>query len=149
MPDDTTCYHDVASLRLLAANYMRANPDEFEPFIDELPTTSTTATTSNNNTLLSNNNNNNNNSNNGSNNNSFQLYCNKVENMDTAEWGGHLELKALSMALQTPIYVYHVNAPILKMGEEYAENSVPLRLTYHRHFYSLGEHYNSTMRKLS
>lgn len=76
----------------------------------------------------------------------FEDYCRLVEDATGAEWGGHLEASALSACLEMPIWVYEVDKPIVKMGEEF-ESSVcrPLRVTYHRHYYSLGEHYNSVM----
>ena len=73
----------------------------------------------------------------------------------SAEWGGHPELIALARALRVPIRVHAVDAaqPLLFEPEEAAETmgkaekplEKPLELTYHRHFYALGEHYNSTL----
>jgi OTU domain-containing protein 6 len=46
-------------------------------------------------------------------------------------------------------WVYSATAPVLKMGEEFSEpggaggGTGPLRLSYHKHYYALGEHYNS------
>lgn len=69
-----------------------------------------------------------------------------MENVASAEWGGQLEIKALSECLQRPIFVYEANAPVVKMGEEFYNPhspEQPIRLTYHKHYYALGEHYNS------
>jgi OTU domain-containing protein 6 len=65
------------------------------------------------------------------------------------DWGGHLELRALSMALRRPIHVYSIQTtttgqPViidasLESSEEATE---PIRLSYHLHYYALGEHYN-------
>jgi OTU domain-containing protein 6 len=74
---------------------------------------------------------------------SFEEYCAKVKN--TSEWGGQLELRALASALKLPILVITGHGDDIIMGEEYLNNDTePLRLTYHHHYLSLGEHYNST-----
>ena len=61
---------------------------------------------------------------------------------DTAEWGGQPELLALARALRRPIRVHARDAPLLEMGAEF--DGAPLVVAYHRHYYALGEHYNST-----
>jgi len=62
-----------------------------------------------------------------------------------AEWGGHLELQAISKALGVCIEVYSADQESprkpLKIGEE--NEGAPLRISYHLHAYGLGEHYNS------
>ena len=70
----------------------------------------------------------------------YLAYCDKVESVVSAEWGGQLELKALSHVLGLPIYVYD-GTSIIKMGDDLGAD--PLRLSYHRFYYALGEHYNS------
>lgn len=73
---------------------------------------------------------------------SFNAYVNQVRN--SAEWGGHLELRALSLALDRPIYVYSVqagNSP-LKIDGSLGTDKDPIILSYHLHYYALGEHYN-------
>jgi OTU domain-containing protein 6 len=88
---------------------------------------------------------------------SFQNYVARIRSSADA-WGGHVELRALSQALNRPIIVYSASAPPLIMngisssttGEEEASLSTPsasaikepLRVSYHRHYYALGEHYN-------
>ena len=72
----------------------------------------------------------------------FRNYCARVES--TADWGGHAELLALVHVLSKPIYVHSMDAPVLVMGEEYVGSALPLQVTYHKHQYALGEHYNST-----
>jgi OTU domain-containing protein 6 len=57
------------------------------------------------------------------------------------EWGGHLELRALSEGLNKCIVVYSANQPVLVLGEE----GDAIRLSYHLHYYSLGEHYNQVV----
>jgi hypothetical protein len=41
--------------------------------------------------------------------------------------------------------IFSADSPVLKMGDEEGKkcSNVPLKLAYHRHFYALGEHYNS------
>jgi OTU-like cysteine protease len=91
----------------------------------------------------------------------FEQYVDNVRN--SAEWGGHLELRALSIALQRPIHVYSVQQgkePLIVQEEEEEEgtshnknenssattaNANPIRLSYHLHYYALGEHYNQVV----
>ncbi|KAI8853340.1 hypothetical protein BC829DRAFT_382587, partial [Chytridium lagenaria] len=67
---------------------------------------------------------------------------------------GQIELRALSQALRRSIHVFQMNTPVIKIGEEYS--GIPLTISYvngsilclssfryHRHYYGLGEHYNS------
>jgi len=70
---------------------------------------------------------------------SYETYVERVRS--SADWGGHLELRALSAALKRPVVVYSADAAPLKMGEE--EKGKEILLSYHRHYYALGEHYNS------
>jgi len=69
----------------------------------------------------------------------YKEYCNDIR--DTNSWGGQLELKAISQINQTPIEVYQAQGPKLLIGEEF--HGEPIRLSYHRHQYGLGEHYNA------
>jgi OTU domain-containing protein 6 len=39
--------------------------------------------------------------------------------------------------------VFSADAPELVTGTEYEANGPRLKLAYHRHYYGLGEHYNS------
>ena len=70
---------------------------------------------------------------------SFGDHCAKVRS--SAEWGGQPEVLALARALQRPIVVYSRDSAPLRMGEGEGEELV---VTYHRDYYALGEHYNST-----
>ena len=69
---------------------------------------------------------------------SFGDHCAKVRS--SAEWGGQPEVLALARALQRPIVVYSRDSAPLRMGE----GSDEIVVTYHRDYYALGEHYNST-----
>ncbi|KAJ2757540.1 OTU protein, partial [Coemansia nantahalensis] len=71
----------------------------------------------------------------------YARYCDDIER--TAAWGGQQEITALSHALELPIHIYQVGTAVLRVGgEEYGEKP-PVNLSYHRHAYGLGEHYNS------
>ncbi|KAL3761462.1 hypothetical protein ACHAW5_001392 [Stephanodiscus triporus] len=90
----------------------------------------------------------------------FEEYVNKVRS--TSTWGGQLELRALSEGLKCPIVVFSAEGPPLTMGAEYTpagrqvadgvdcvwDANTALLLSFHRHYYSLGEHYNSVIPKL-
>ncbi len=68
-------------------------------------------------------------------------YCRKISSDTLAEWGGQVELKALSESLQREIHIYAANSPVVRMG--CYDGAKPLRLAFHRHYFALGEHYNS------
>lgn len=71
----------------------------------------------------------------------FSAYCNRVES--SADWGGHLELRALSDELAARIMVHRAEEKEpLVLGEA---AGVLLQVAYHRHYYALGEHYNSVV----
>jgi OTU domain-containing protein 6 len=87
----------------------------------------------------------------------YAAYVDRVRS--SADWGGHLELRALSVALQRPIIVYSArSAEPLRIEEQQHDtiNSdgisadedsdfVPIRLSYHLNYYALGEHYNQVV----
>ena len=81
-------------------------------------------------------------------------YCARMA--DTSCWGGHPEIRALACSLGLPIELFMAGSPPVEFTPEGAElrgaagdtaaawpDSAKLRLTYHRHYYALGEHYNS------
>ncbi|KXS10706.1 OTU-domain-containing protein [Gonapodya prolifera JEL478] len=68
----------------------------------------------------------------------YEKYCETLEN--TAVWGGDVEIQALSQILNRPIHVHQSDSPVLKVNEEYGGE--PIRISYHRHYYRLGAHYN-------
>ncbi|CAH9095037.1 unnamed protein product [Cuscuta epithymum] len=87
----------------------------------------------------------------------FEDYCGEVES--TAVWGGQLELGALTHVLKKHVVIYSGSFPDVEMGKEYYNNDEPnggtssfgpdsILLSYHRHAYGLGEHYNSVVPKL-
>ncbi|PRQ26281.1 putative ubiquitinyl hydrolase 1 [Rosa chinensis] len=81
----------------------------------------------------------------------FENYCKEVES--TAAWGGQLELGALTHCLKKPIKVYSGSFPDVEMGKEYKSESgngfgssgSSIMLSYHKHAFGLGEHYNSVV----
>jgi len=71
----------------------------------------------------------------------FQEYCSTISN--TSVWGGQVELRALSSVLHRPLEVVQAEGQeTVLVGDQ--EIKPKLTLTYHRHMYGLGEHYNST-----
>ncbi|ELK32219.1 PREDICTED: OTU domain-containing protein 6B [Myotis davidii] len=109
------CPLTVAALRSQTANYMQSHMEDFLPFLTN-PNTGDMYTPE-----------------------EFGKYCDDIIN--TAAWGGQLELRALSHILQTPIEIIQADSPPIVVGEEYPNK--PLILVYMRHAYGLGEHYNS------
>ncbi|XP_063529287.1 deubiquitinase OTUD6B [Cydia strobilella] len=107
----------VEDLRKQVATFMRQNKEDFLPFMSN-PNTFEMLTES-----------------------EFNDYCDEIVN--TKVWGGQLEIRALSNSLKCPINVIQASGPeCIEQGAEF--EGPPLIITYHRHMYKLGEHYNST-----
>lgn len=66
---------------------------------------------------------------------------------DTGEWGGHLEILALSKAYEVDIHILHGNGQVDKIESGSQRQEQPLWLAYYRHSHGLGEHYNSLRRQ--
>ena len=90
----------------------------------------------------------------------FEEYVDNVRS--TSTWGGQLEIRALSEGLKCPIVVFSAEGPPLTMGAEYSakpagteedgtdenwKKKKALLLSFHRHYYALGEHYNEVVPK--
>lgn len=107
--------YDHIELRKIAAKHLRDHSEEYKPFVDV-------------------------DSDQG-----YEVYCAKVESSTLAEWGGQVEIRAIANSLDLQVHIYDAEAPVLVMGDRKREGSEeePLRLTFHRHYYALGEHYNS------
>ncbi|XP_047336687.1 OVARIAN TUMOR DOMAIN-containing deubiquitinating enzyme 5-like [Impatiens glandulifera] len=83
----------------------------------------------------------------------FEKYCKEIES--TAAWGGQLELEALTHCLKKHIIVYSGSLPDVEMGKEYnysdgmtvanIGSDSSIKLSFHRHAFGLGEHYNSVV----
>ncbi|KIK59873.1 hypothetical protein GYMLUDRAFT_44351 [Collybiopsis luxurians FD-317 M1] len=123
---------NYATTRLAACNYIYTHPDDFIPF---LPSTSgEDGPGALNAGIISPK--------------EFEYYCQAIR--DTAEWGGEPEILALSRAYNVPIHVIQSGTPPVVIhnpsGTPYdgdlREKRV-VRISYHRHMYGLGEHYNS------
>lgn len=70
----------------------------------------------------------------------FDDYCNQVEK--TKAWGSQIEIQAISNSIKVKIEVLQSSGSPTISGCEF--KSPHLIVTYHRHFFGLGEHYNST-----
>lgn len=75
----------------------------------------------------------------------FINYCTRIAK--TKEWGGHLELTAISQFTKKPIHIYQADnkMPII-IEPETKSNKQPILLSFHKHLYHLGEHYNSLVK---
>jgi len=113
---------DHWALRSLAANYLLEHQLDFEAFLDESgPGGSPDG-------------------------HSYSQYCERVRS--TGHWGGQLELEALSRALKCTITVHQATHPAITFngGASLQNCQVPhVHLSYHRHAFSLGEHYNALL----
>lgn len=107
----------VESLRKTAAEYIRVNKDELICYM----------TSANSDDIMSEE--------------EFIEYCRQVE--CTKAWGSQIELQALSTSLKIKIEVLQASGTPAISGSEF-KNRPHLIVTYHRHFFGLGEHYNST-----
>lgn len=67
-------------------------------------------------------------------------YTNKIRN--TTEWGGQLELQAIARAYGVDINVLQADGRIEKIESGMESEARPIWLTYYRHAFGLGEHYN-------
>ncbi|KAF8654204.1 hypothetical protein AX16_003730 [Volvariella volvacea WC 439] len=112
-----------AVIRAKAAAFMQSHPDEFLPFLlngDDPDAGLMTLE-------------------------QFRKYCNDIK--DTAVWGGEPEIMALSRAYNVPIHVVQGDVPKVVIHNPPGSNTEninrPLRISYHRKLYGLGEHYNS------
>ena len=76
----------------------------------------------------------------------FAAYVDRIRN--SSDWGGHLELRVLSIALQKHILVYSMQSkePLHLQPDNVPNDDDPIRLSYHLHYYALGEHYNQVVK---
>eukprot|EP00177_Eucheuma_denticulatum_P005477 GFKZ01009953.1.p1 GENE.GFKZ01009953.1~~GFKZ01009953.1.p1 ORF type:complete len:308 (-),score=60.05 GFKZ01009953.1:991-1914(-) len=72
----------------------------------------------------------------------FRKYCEELRN--EVVWGGQVELRAMAELLGTEIEVYAADMPIVRMGPTSASTPA-LRVSFHRQYLGLGEHYNSVV----
>ncbi|KAJ4462055.1 putative cysteine proteinase [Paratrimastix pyriformis] len=107
--------HTVEGLRALAADYLRQHRDEFRPF---MVTNAGTEMTDE----------------------EYTRHCEEVAS--TTQWGGQTELMALASALRVRVEAYTADGAPLVFGEEFP---TILRVSFHKHRYALGAHYNSVV----
>ena len=69
----------------------------------------------------------------------FDMYCRRMN--ERGEWGGELEIQALSECLNVPIDVFQSDGSVISMGSCLKKEK--LLISYHRHQFTLGAHYNS------
>ncbi|CAK7348248.1 unnamed protein product [Dovyalis caffra] len=125
--------YNYQELRKMVAAYMRENSSDFLPFF-----LSDTTTEENSENSLSD---------------RFENYCKDVES--TTAWGGQLELGALTHCLRRHIKVFSGSFPDVEMGKEYksdggaCSSNASIMLSYHKHAFGLGEHYNSVVPNLA
>ncbi|CAN1199911.1 OVARIAN TUMOR DOMAIN-containing deubiquitinating enzyme 5 [Linum perenne] len=119
-------------LREMVAAYMRKNSSEFLPFfLSETESAAEEEAGSESSATMEE---------------RFESYCKEIES--TAAWGGQLELGALTHCLKRPIMVYSGSFPDVEMGKEYKPGGSNIMLSYHKHAFGLGEHYNSVIPSL-
>lgn len=109
--------YSVESLRKIASDHIRANRDELICYM----------TSSKSDDIMSQE--------------EFEEYCNQVEK--TKAWGSQIEIQALSTSLKAKIEVLQSSGSPTISGNEF--KNPHLIVTYHRHFFGLGEHYNSSI----
>lgn len=74
----------------------------------------------------------------------YESYCNKIAK--TKVWGGNLELSAISQIVSKPIHVYQANLEKPIVVSHASCRLSPMHLSFHKHLYKLGEHYNSVVK---
>ncbi|CEP09217.1 hypothetical protein [Parasitella parasitica] len=77
----------------------------------------------------------------------FDRYCDDIVN--TARWGGQLEVLALARSSQVPVDIIQDGGPIIKICDDEYPEKPSIKLAYHKHLYSLGAHYNSLVDQLN
>ncbi|XP_015377382.1 PREDICTED: OTU domain-containing protein 6B [Diuraphis noxia] len=107
----------VPEIRLKTSDFIKCNKDDFIPYLSH-PDTGEMLTDQ-----------------------QFIEYCNQVAN--SVQWGGEIELRALSHIFKIPIKVIQAEGSDITIGIEYTNCNKSLILVFHRHMYGLGEHYNS------
>lgn len=107
----------VAETRLATSEFLKNNKDDFMPYLSH-PDTGDMLTDQ-----------------------QFDDYCYQVAN--SVQWGGEIELRALSHIYKIPIKVIQAEGSDITIGIEYTNCNKTLIIVFHRHMYGLGEHYNS------
>ena len=71
----------------------------------------------------------------------LKLYIERVRSTTLAVWGGEIELVAISNALKVKINLYDDSGK-----REIGDFDKSVNITFHRHYYGLGYHYNSVVK---
>ncbi|CAI4457916.1 BDN_1c_G0023520.mRNA.1.CDS.1 [Saccharomyces cerevisiae] len=103
---------DVMKLRWLSCNYVQEHRDDFIPYLFDEETMKMK---------------------------DIDEYTKEMEH--TAQWGGEIEILALSHVFDCPISILMSGRPIQVYNE--CGKNPELKLVYYKHSYALGEHYNS------
>lgn len=107
----------VPEIRLKTSDFIKSNKDDFIPYLSHTDTGEMLTDEQ------------------------FDEYCHQVAN--SVQWGGEIELRALSHIFKMPIKVIQAEGSDITIGIEYTNCKKTLILVFHRHMYGLGEHYNS------
>jgi OTU domain-containing protein 6 len=108
-----------AELRELTCDYMLRNPNEFQPYLSSEETGEPLTIEE------------------------YEDYCLKIKELNAPVWGSMTELKALSDVLAVLIQVIQAEGSEILIGDA-SRYQTKLIITYHRHMFGSGEHYNST-----
>lgn len=115
--DEITKPFDIKELRTLTSDYIREHKDDFMPFMIDFECEDVVIDDRR-----------------------FIQYCDDIKNK--VVWAGQLEIKAISNILRRPIRIIQAENEV-KLGSDCPNRE--LIITYHKHLYRLGEHYNSTV----
>ncbi|CAI4063405.1 hypothetical protein SKDZ_08G0290 [Saccharomyces kudriavzevii ZP591] len=111
-PEELYSDLNVMKLRSLSCNYVQEHKDDFVPYLLDEQTMQIQ---------------------------DIDEYTKEMEH--TAQWGGEIEILALSRVFDCPISILMSGRPVQIYNEE--GKKAELKLVYYKHTYSLGEHYNS------
>ncbi|KAI3653420.1 hypothetical protein MP228_001367 [Amoeboaphelidium protococcarum] len=130
--DQINNQYNHEELRRMAVEYIREHRDDFAPFLQD-----------DNGDLAD-----------------FEQYCCDMADVNRAKWGGEVEIRALAHALKRDFVIYQAEFGILRVrhnendtgyggsdptnADHDDDNSI--KISYHKHEYGLGEHYNSLRR---
>lgn len=77
----------------------------------------------------------------------YKAYCSNIAK--TRQWGGHLELTAIAQMTKKEIHIFQAEGrqvPLI-IETKTKTDKAPILLSFHKHLYRLGEHYNSLIKK--
>lgn len=74
----------------------------------------------------------------------YEQYCIDVEL--NKKWGSDIELQIISKKLKVNINVYQADGPVIKFNSDKLIINNPLLISFHKHLYQLGSHYNSLVK---